>query len=320
MDNPSTILFVEDEPDYQMIVARTLEEAGLSVKVAGSAEEAIDILMRERPSLLLLDINLPGMDGYELCRRLRQEEYGTELPVLMLTVRRRPNEWLEGLSCGATDYLSKPFNPQDLIERVRQCLSGKPEMKLSLDVPEHRLIESAISGNRTAFEVLITQYQTAVNNSLIQKGARREEAEEIVAETFAQAFERLREFRGESSFFTWLTSIAFHNMRRKWRRPAPVSLNELTDKQQFRNLDVFDGLPGLVSDKTRDADLSHLHRAMKLIPTPYRRTLELFYLQDLSYDRIAHRLGLPPGTVMSRLSRGKAHLRRAWHKEMPPAA
>ena len=79
-------------------------------------------LEHERPSLLILDINLPDMNGYTICNQLRQDPAWMDLPILMLTVRRRPEEWLRGFSTGANDYISKPLNPPELIERVVNCL------------------------------------------------------------------------------------------------------------------------------------------------------------------------------------------------------
>jgi DNA-binding response OmpR family regulator len=99
------ILYIEDEEDYQLLIKRILNRAGLDVVMAETGEEGMARLRRERPSLLLLDINLPDTDGYCICRELRQDPAWMDLPILMLTVRRRPEEWLRGFSCGANDYI-----------------------------------------------------------------------------------------------------------------------------------------------------------------------------------------------------------------------
>ena len=140
MDSPP-ILYIEDEPDYQVLVSGILAEAGLQTEVADTGDQGLDWLSRRKPSLLLLDVNLPDTSGYTLCSRIRQEEAWAEIPVIMLTVRRRHNEWLEGFSNGADDYLSKPFNPPELVERVQSILNGKPDRRLSLNDPEHLLVE-----------------------------------------------------------------------------------------------------------------------------------------------------------------------------------
>src|SRR5437762_1350558 len=114
MHDPS-VLYVEDEEDYQMLVQRILGKEGYRLQMAGSGEEGLAALVRQKPDLLILDVNLPDTDGYTLCSQLRKQPGAANLPVLMLTVRRRPEEWLKGFSCGADDYVSKPLNPPELL-------------------------------------------------------------------------------------------------------------------------------------------------------------------------------------------------------------
>src|SRR5882762_7031126 len=121
----SPILYIEDEVDYQILVRRILNRAGLEVTIAETGAEGLAALRRQRPSLLILDINLPDTDGYAICSELRQDPAWMDLPILMLTVRRRPDEWLRGFSSGANDYLSKPINPPELVARVVNCLEDK---------------------------------------------------------------------------------------------------------------------------------------------------------------------------------------------------
>src|SRR5579862_9207293 len=103
--NDAPILYIEDEEDYQILVKRILGHAGLEVLTADTGQEGLQKLAQgPRPSLLILDINLPDTDGYTLCDRLRQDDAWKDLPILMLTVRRRPEEWLKGFASGANDY------------------------------------------------------------------------------------------------------------------------------------------------------------------------------------------------------------------------
>ena len=141
------ILYVEDEEDYQLLVVRILARSGLRVLVAGSGQEGRELLRRQEPRLVLLDINLPDTDGYALCQAIRLDPVRAELPVLMLSVRRRPEEWLRGFSSGATDYISKPINPSQLLERVGHALREKPPARREGTAPEYRLIQAAVSGN-----------------------------------------------------------------------------------------------------------------------------------------------------------------------------
>ena len=99
----ANILYVEDEEMYQTLVSQILTEQGFTVEVAGCGAEARRKLEAFKPHLMILDINLPDTDGYALCQELRQEERWAKLPILMLTVRRQPDEWRQGFSAGASD-------------------------------------------------------------------------------------------------------------------------------------------------------------------------------------------------------------------------
>ena len=119
-----TVLMVEDEPDFQRIAKRILEPAGFRFETAGSAEEGLEKLKREPADLVLLDWNLPGQSGIELCRKLRQDERFKGLPVILLTVRNLPEEQLQGLKeSGAYLYLTKPIEPEVLLARIQSFFS-----------------------------------------------------------------------------------------------------------------------------------------------------------------------------------------------------
>jgi len=195
------VLYIEDEEDYQILVKRILGRAGLDVRIADTGAAGLEALACERPSLLLLDINLPDTDGYTICNQLRQDPAWVDLPILMLTVRRRPEEWLRGFSSGANDYISKPLNPPELIERVVNCLEGKAHPFTGDGTPEYNLIKAAVAGNRAAFEVLIQKYKDRLIDGLRSMGRNGAQADDAVASAFAIAFEKLKEFRGEASFY-----------------------------------------------------------------------------------------------------------------------
>ena len=113
------ILVVEDELSLQETLAYNLRHQGYEVETAGDGQLALDLARLHRPDLILLDIMLPGMDGFEVCRILRQE-MGT--PVLMLTARDDEIDRVVGLEVGADDYLTKPFSMRELIARVKAML------------------------------------------------------------------------------------------------------------------------------------------------------------------------------------------------------
>ena len=110
---------VEDEPSIASFVAMYLKRAGFAVRVAASGEDAIGQATNEGPSLVVLDLMLPDLDGIDVCRRLRQR---SDVPILMLTARDDDIDKIIGLEVGADDYLTKPFNPRELVARVKSIL------------------------------------------------------------------------------------------------------------------------------------------------------------------------------------------------------
>jgi DNA-binding response OmpR family regulator len=116
---PETILIVEDEISLQETLAYNLKRQGYEIETAGDGLAGLEIARRVHPNLIVLDIMLPGMDGFEVCRILRQE---MNTPVLMLTARDDEIDRVVGLEVGADDYLTKPFSMRELIARVKAML------------------------------------------------------------------------------------------------------------------------------------------------------------------------------------------------------
>lgn len=116
------ILVVEDEPDIAEVIRITLSAEGYDVEWVANGEDAITALENERINLILLDIILPGMDGHEVCRRLRSNSKTEQLPVIMLTSMTDETDMIVGLGMGADDYVRKPFSGPELVARVRAAL------------------------------------------------------------------------------------------------------------------------------------------------------------------------------------------------------
>jgi DNA-binding response OmpR family regulator len=113
------VLIVDDEPNIVRILTAYLEQGGFQVVSAGDGLTALDLARRRRPDLVVLDLMLPELDGLEVCRRLRQD---SDVPVLMLTARVEDADKLVGLHLGADDYVTKPFNPREIVARVTAIL------------------------------------------------------------------------------------------------------------------------------------------------------------------------------------------------------
>jgi two-component system, OmpR family, alkaline phosphatase synthesis response regulator PhoP len=117
---PELILLVDDEPSIIRLSRMYLERDGFLVESAGDGEAALEAVARLQPGLLVLDVMLPKLDGLEVCRRLRGEN--NPIPIIMLTARDEDIDKIVGLELGADDYLTKPFNPRELLARVKALL------------------------------------------------------------------------------------------------------------------------------------------------------------------------------------------------------
>ncbi len=115
--SPHRILIVEDEPDLLRGLAMNLAAEGFEVSTASRGDTAVEMALRERPSLVLLDIMLPGMNGLDVCRDLRRQ--GFEAPIIMLTAKAEEVDRVVGLEIGADDYVTKPFGIRELVARIR---------------------------------------------------------------------------------------------------------------------------------------------------------------------------------------------------------
>lgn len=116
------ILVVDDEPSITELVKYNLEKAGFGVDCLDDGFKALEYIKKAPPDLVVLDLMLPGMDGLEVCRNVRQMEKTKMLPVLILTARAREVDRVVGLEIGADDYLTKPFSPRELVARVKTIL------------------------------------------------------------------------------------------------------------------------------------------------------------------------------------------------------
>ncbi|MFN8075175.1 MAG: response regulator transcription factor [Kineosporiaceae bacterium] len=117
---PATVLVVEDDPTVADVVSTYLRAAGITVEHVADGVSALSVAARVRPDLVVLDLLLPGLDGLEVCTRLRQAR--ADLPVVMLTALADEEDRLAGLETGADDYLTKPFSPRELVLRVQAVL------------------------------------------------------------------------------------------------------------------------------------------------------------------------------------------------------
>ncbi|MFC1584750.1 response regulator [Fibrobacterota bacterium] len=116
------ILIVEDEEDIQELIRYNLDREGYAVSTAQSGEEAMELIKEQKPDLILLDLMLPGIDGLELCRRLKEDQSFKTIPIIMVTAKGEESDIIRGLELGADDYIAKPFSTRILSARVKTVL------------------------------------------------------------------------------------------------------------------------------------------------------------------------------------------------------
>ena len=120
--NMQSILIVEDEVDIANLISFNLERAGYSVDMAHDGNEGLQRILKEQPDLVILDLMLPSMDGYQILKEMQRDTRSHSIPVLMLTAKGQTEDRIKGLESGADDYLTKPFSPKELLLRVQAIL------------------------------------------------------------------------------------------------------------------------------------------------------------------------------------------------------
>ena len=126
------ILIAEDEPDMLTLLTSRLEASGYQVLAVTNGEDALATAMAERPDLIVLDVMLPGMDGYQVCRFLKGDARSKDIPVIMFTAKAQENDERLGLEAGAEAYLRKPFKGDALLEQIRLWLTASQERRRGL--------------------------------------------------------------------------------------------------------------------------------------------------------------------------------------------
>ncbi|MFC6669964.1 response regulator [Marinobacterium aestuariivivens] len=151
------ILVVDDTPRNIQLIGTLLKQEGYQINVAGNGRQALDIVAHSAPDLILLDVMMPELDGFETCRRLKQDAATRDIPIIFLTARSEADDIVHGFELGAVDYVAKPFNPPELLSRVHTHLALKAareklqelSLKLSKYLPP-QVYESIFSGKTEA--------------------------------------------------------------------------------------------------------------------------------------------------------------------------
>ena len=190
----SKILIVDDEPRVSRLVTEVLTAVGYQVVVAASGGMAIQMVALEQPDLVLLDILLPQMDGYQVCSRLREF---TDVPIIMLTAKARDTDILRGFDVGADDYLTKPFNSKELVARVKAVLRRRetetavsPTQK-TITIGDLTIDPKAHTVNIAGREIDLTPREFDLLHALAQEPGRVQSIDDLLAQVWGA------EFKGE---------------------------------------------------------------------------------------------------------------------------
>jgi two-component system phosphate regulon response regulator PhoB len=175
MAGSDRILVVDDEPDIVALVVYHLAKAGYKVSSASTGTDALALAKRDRPSLIVLDLMLPGMSGFDVLAKLREDATTAGIAVLMLTARKEEPDRIRGLELGADDYLTKPFSPQELVLRVGAILrrlAGAGEQSDLIQVGPIRIDRSAHSVTVNSHEVELTPTEYKLLLTLAERKGR----------------------------------------------------------------------------------------------------------------------------------------------------
>ncbi|MEE2791404.1 MAG: response regulator transcription factor [Acidobacteriota bacterium] len=161
------IFVVEDDADIAELVAHHLRREGFEIEVFHSGSDVMELVRQQPPDLVVLDLMLPGLSGFEICRMMRGEAAIATVPIIMLTARTEEEDRVHGFELGADDYLTKPFSPRELTARIRAVLRrtqphGSDKVlqfgSLVIDLDRHEVTENKREVRLTAKEFLLLQY------------------------------------------------------------------------------------------------------------------------------------------------------------------
>jgi DNA-binding response OmpR family regulator len=183
--SPETVLIIEDDPTMRRVLKDNFEFSGYTVRTAEDGRHGLQAALSLKPDLILLDIMLPGLNGYDLCRRIRKE--GLVMPIIMLTAKGQESDIVLGLNLGADDYVTKPFNINVLLARAQACLRRqRTEQAEALEFGECRLDLGSHKLFRRGREVVLTPKEFGLLEYLVRNTERALTREKILDAVWGQ--------------------------------------------------------------------------------------------------------------------------------------
>ena len=217
------IIIVEDDEDIADSIRYNLDREGFRVRVAVTGEDALSLILNGPPSLILLDLNLPGMNGFEICRRLRTEPSTASIPILMLTARADETDKVLGLNMGADDYITKPFSMRELVARVNAALRRSEGSQVDRPVFDNgslRIDPSTFRVHYQEREVRMTRKEFALLSELARNQGRVLTRETLLDRVWGMNYfgdsrtldvhiRRLRQKLGDPALIETVTGIGY---------------------------------------------------------------------------------------------------------------
>ena len=226
-----SVILVEDDEDIADSIRYNLEREGFRVRLATTGEDALNLILDRPPNLILLDLNLPHMNGFELCRRLRAESTTTRVPILMLTARADEADKVLGLNMGADDYITKPFSMRELVARVNAALrraEGLETDRPVFDDGSLRIDPATFSVSYSGRDVRMTRKEFALLSELARNQGRVLTREILLDRVWGVTYysdsrtldvhiRRLRQKLGDPSVIETVTGIGYRLVEREKR-------------------------------------------------------------------------------------------------------
>ncbi|HXG63780.1 MAG TPA: response regulator transcription factor [Blastocatellia bacterium] len=218
-----SIVIVEDDEDIADSIRYNLEREGFRVRVAVTGEAALNLILERPPSLILLDLNLPHMSGFEMCRRLRTESSTARVPILILTARTDEADKVLGLNLGADDYITKPFSMRELVARVNAVLRRADGVEIERPVYDNGVLmidPGTFSVRYKDREVRLTRKEFALLSELARNQGRVMTREALLDRVWGLTYygdsrtldvhiRRLRQKLGDPALIETVTGIGY---------------------------------------------------------------------------------------------------------------
>jgi DNA-binding response OmpR family regulator len=225
MEEPRTrsIVIVEDDEDIADSIRYNLERENFRVRVAVTGEDALNLILERPPNLVLLDLNLPHMSGFEMCRRLRAEALTARVPILILTARTDESDKVLGLNIGADDYITKPFSMRELVARVNAVLRRAEGLEPERPIFDNGLLRidpATFSVTYRGTEIRLTRKEFALLAELARNAGRVMTREVLLDRVWSMTYygdsrtldvhiRRLRQKLGDADMIETVTGIGY---------------------------------------------------------------------------------------------------------------